>query len=355
MSEMIDKKVAIVLLNWNGWRDTIDCILSILCSDYHNFHIIVCDAASTDGSIDNILKWASGQDSIDFLETSRNKSCRVRFPIEVNRIPANSNSSTSQIKPDCQLTIIGLGENLGYAGGNNVGLRFALQSKDYDYFWVLNNDTIVLPDALGYLIARMEADPKIGLCGSTLLYYDDPQQVQTLGGSRYNRWLALAKYIQPPSGRYDAATISQKDVECQLDMIHGASIFIRKAFLDEVGLMSEDYFLFSEEVDWATRAAGRFRLAYAPQSIVFHKRGKATGNEKDPRSRSKLTDYYNIRSRLLYTKKYHPEALPTVIIGVIGAAFNRLRRGQFDRVQMIFRIIYDVVLNMEPSKMPPNW
>lgn len=342
---MTNVSVGIVLLNWNGWQDTIECLSSILQSDHPNFHVIVCDAGSTDGSIDRIKRWASGREPMDFSTIGQKKDYNIRFPIQLDIIAADSIGRASSFGQDCQVTVIDMGKNLGYAGGNNLGLRYARRRNEFDYFWVINNDTVVLSDTLSHLISRMESDPWVGLCGSTLLYYDSPEQVQTLGGSRYNRWLALAKYIQPPAGKYDQGLIAHMNVEGQLDMIHGASVFIRKDFLDEIGLMSEDYFLFSEEIDWATRAGGRFRLAYAPQSIVFHKRGRATGNKIDPKSRSKLTDYYNIRSRLLYTKKYYPVALPTVVVGVLATAFNRLRRGQFDRVVMIIGIIYEVIFN----------
>jgi len=196
------------------------------------------------------------------------------------------------------------GANLGFAGGNNVALRGLLRRRDWDYVWLLNNDTVVAPGALTALVRRMEERPDAGLCGSTLLYYQDGQTVQAYGGATYSRLTGRPQPIHPPRP-------ADRDwVEAHMAYLVGASMLASRRFLEAVGLMDESYFLFFEELDWATRAAGRFSLAWAPDSIVYHKGGASTGlfaGAYSARSERQLH-----RSQLIYARKHHPHLLPCV-------------------------------------------
>ena len=206
--------VTIVLLNWNGWRDTDACLVSLAGLEYPNYEIIVVDNASTDGSEAELKK---------------------RYP---------------------NLTLLQSGTNLGFAGGNNVGLRYAL-AHGAQYVWLLNNDTLVEPDALGKLVAKFQREPDLGLCGSTLVYESQRDTVQALGGARYNRWLGTVQHI----GQHERwpQAVDEVRVEQRLSYLIGASTLVSKAFLERVGLLQEDYFLYFEELDWAVRARGAFR------------------------------------------------------------------------------------------------
>jgi hypothetical protein len=202
--------------------------------------------------------------------------------------------------------------NLGFAGGNNIGIAFALFQGNADYIWILNNDTIVEPETLSAMIERMKAVPDAGICGSTLLYHDNPQRIQSLGGARYLKWAGIGVQLGA-NGRWPAI-VQAESVEREMSYVAGASMLVSRPFLKTVGLMEESYFLYFEEIDWAQRAAGRFKLVYAPGSVVYHKEGGAIGSSGSGKHRSPKSFFWLTRSRLLFTAKYHPEALPSVAL-----------------------------------------
>jgi len=131
--------VTIIVLNWNGGQDTLACLESLAQLDYPEFGVLVVDNGSTDGSL---------------------QAVQERFP---------------------EIPIIETGENLGYAGGSNVGLRWALD-HGADYALLLNNDTVVAPDFLRLLVEAVGADPRIGIAGPTICYYDRPEVIWSAGG-----------------------------------------------------------------------------------------------------------------------------------------------------------------------------
>src|SRR5688500_2937982 len=136
--------------------------------------------------------------------------------------------------------------------------------------------------------------------------------MQTLGGDRYNRRLARSRPIgRPPSSRepFDASVVVR-----EMSYVSGASLCVTRAYVEAVGLLDESYFLYGEEIDWVTRARGKFALAYAHDSVVYHKEGRTTGASRDGARRTALADYFMIRSRLRFTWMHAPAALPTVVL-----------------------------------------
>lgn len=351
-------RIYILILNWNGWRDTIACLESVLRSDYPDFRVVLCDNGSADKSLEHIKSWAEGREEISVAGTSTLRHLflpPVAKPIlwvEYDRGQAESGGSLTDEKVG--LILVQTGNNLGFAGGNNVGLRYILARQNFAYVWLLNNDTVVVPQALREMFLRMQQRPQAGICGSTLLYYHSPDNIQTLGGDRYNKWLGVTQHIgllQPWAQIRDS--IRADAIENRLDFVAGASMLVSKAFLHEVGLLSEDYFLYYEEVDWTIRAGKRYRLAYAPRSIVYHKEGGcAGGNSYRSQEKSPTSDYFQIRSRLLVTRKFFPSALPTVCLALLVTICNRIRRRQWRRIGMILRIVYEVLAAQ--GKQPPN-
>lgn len=334
-------RVYIVLLNWNGWRDTIECLESVFRSDADNYRVIVCDNDSKDESLTHIKAWADGH--LDVALHRHHELRELSFPpldkplayLEYDRSMAESGGDPDQ--GDARLVLIQTGSNLGFAGGNNVGLRYALVRGDFDYVWLLNNDTVIKPDALTQMIARMQQLPSAGICGSTLLYYSRPDKVQAWGGAKYNKWLGTTQMLGAFSR--EGEVIDHPGVESKLSLISGASMLVSKPFLQQIGLMREDYFLYFEEIDWAIRAKGRYQLCYAPGSIVYHKEGGSIGtNSIVPKEKSFTADYYGVRSRLLFTRFFFPWCLPFVYIGLFPVLVNRLRRRQWQRVSMILSL-----------------
>ncbi len=287
--------VFIVVLNWNGWRDTHACLESLAGLAYPNAHVVVVDNASEDGSEARL---------------------RELYPV---------------------LTLLQSGANLGFAGGNNVGLRYAL-ANGAEYVWLLNNDTLVEPDALTALVDKMQREPDLGLCGSTLLYEAERNTVQALGGARYNRWLGTVEHIGQHQPR--TQSVDERAVEKQLSYLIGASILASRAFLEQVGLLQDDYFLYFEELDWAARTRGTFRLGYASRSVVYHKEGSSIGGtDRAKTTKSYTADHYALKNRVRFTRRFYPYALPTVYLGLGMALLNRLRRRQWNRVVLVARIM----------------
>ncbi|MBT0653017.1 glycosyltransferase family 2 protein [Geomobilimonas luticola] len=334
--------IYIIVVNYNGWQDTVECLESVFRSDYSKYRVIVCDNGSTDNSLQQIEAWAEGR--LDFTGSASSNFNQFQFP-PVKK-PLNFALYTQETAElggdrgnDAQLVLIRCGKNLGFAGGNNVGFRYALARDDMDYAWLLNNDTVVRPDALSRMVDRLKASPGAGMCGATLLHYHAPQKVQALGGALYCKWFALAWHL----GRWRrwGNKVNREKVEHLTDYPVGASLMVSRRFLDDVGLMCEDYFLYFEEIDWVLRGKGRYKIVYAPESIVYHKVGASIGTSSNPAQKSEVCDYYNARNRILFTRRFYPEALPTVYLVLLGTVFSRLLLGQWKRAGMIFKIMLE--------------
>lgn len=330
----------IILVNWNGWRDTIECLESLLRLDDDNFRIIVCDNDSTDDSLHQIKAWAKGRVAVrpSNGELERFSSPPIRKPVAFCEM-TNGSSGHGQIAPDARLILIQTGANLGFAGGSNVGLRFALGDPDCEFCWLLNTDTVVESDALAALRRTVERTPDIGICGSLTLSYYSPKEVQALGGKSYNYWTSRVRALPPTS--VDQLPASPESI----DFVNGASMFVTRRFLETVGLMEESYFLYFEELDWAMRSKGRFLLGYAPDSIIYHKEGAQAGSNSDRMKRSLLSERFLTRNRVLFTRRYLPWMLPSVLTTVVLAAGYRLLRGDPTRARVMLASMFEGLRN----------
>jgi hypothetical protein len=318
----------VILLNWNGWKDTIECLESVLRLKQADFRVVVCDNASNDGSLEKIKEWAKG----DLLAHCANQELSqfilppVPKPVtfrELTREEAESGTSYFEGR----LVLIQNGANLGFAGGCNVGLRYALSDISCQFFWLLNNDTVVEPEALSAMVLLMQRQPRLGLCGSLNVSYYNPKQVQAQGGKPYSRWTARVR-TPPP---YTVEHLEHGS--SRMDFVNGASMLATRAFLEKVGLMEESYFLYFEEMDWAMRARGKFLLGYSVDSVIYHKEGATIGSNPNRKMRSLLSDQYLSRNRVLFTKRFFPWALPTVMSAVCFAAAYRLCQGDIKRAK----------------------
>lgn len=205
-------------------------------------------------------------------------------------------------------------ENLGYAGGVNVCIR---ESSDADAWWVLNPDTVPDPAALQALVRRLETGD-CELVGGVL--HDAAGRVQTLGG-RWRPWLARAEAI----GR-GLEVCEAQSANPQPDFISGASMLVSRKWLDNVGPMREDYFLYCEEVEWCLR--GRrlgMRLGFAPGARVLHDQGGTTGSGNSVRRRPSLPVYLDERNKMLVTRDCFRDRLPFAAVAallLIGLRFS---------------------------------
>ncbi|EEE35830.1 glycosyl transferase, family 2 [Rhodobacteraceae bacterium KLH11] len=309
--------VAIIILNWNAWADTIECLESLARLNYPNFHIFVCDNASSDASLDRLQQWARGELCIlparpDFAEYVTPPGFKTKA------------APLAETSTNARLTVIKNPSNLGFAAGNNAGLRRALEDG-FDFFWVLNADTVVEPDALTHLVSRLEAVEGAGLCGSLICYYDDPNLIQEAGGCASYPMIGLSRRLAADKKRSD--DFDWRALEAKLGYISGACCLVSRDFLETVGLMSEAYFLYCEEIDWATRAKGQFSLVLAENSIIYHKKGLSTGSKTHGRTRSPSSSYYLWRARRRYNQTYAPLGLVALFgLGLAASLKSLLRR-----------------------------
>lgn len=338
----LTRKIYIVIVNWNGWKDTIECLESVFRLHHDNFTVIVCDNDSKDGSMERIIEWTKG--AWTGLSASPEMRCYteppVSKPISWVSLKASQSNDSQFAQDGASLMLIRSEKNLGFAGGNNLGLRYILKRDDHDFVWLLNNDTVVHPEALTELINRMKEDPRIGICGSKLRFYSAPDVIQAYGGGTYNLRTARNRHI----GEFNPVSVveDRAKVEHQLGYVVGASMFISKDFLDAVGLMNEDYFLYYEEIDWATRAKGKFLQGYAPGSIVFHKQGKSGGGKRlshrnEAEEEFLLSDFYSVRNQIRFSRTYYPQYLPVVATTVAWRLLKRIVAGKRKRVWSVIR------------------
>lgn len=329
---LISVPVAVVILNWNGWQDTLSCLDSLIPVLPSGSRVIVCDNASTNDSVVHIHRWADGLSDSAIHPTF--VTARAERPIrwvEYDRAKAEAGGASD----DPSLVLINTGGNLGFAGGNNVGIRYAL-AQNYNFIWLLNNDTVVNATSLSGLLSRMQGNPQIGMCGSTLAYFDQPDVVQALGGSRFDFKSGKGAHIG--LGETLSGTRDPQMIERSLDYVAGASMMVSRAFLNEVGLMCEDYFLYFEEIDWAMRAKGKFDLAWASTSVILHKEGASIGSSQ--RSRPSATSLqYLYRNRLRFADRHTPQHFWSVWRSICFEAAVYLKRCDFEAAKIIFRAL----------------
>jgi len=220
-------------------------------------------------------------------------------------------------------------------------------SQDCDYFWLLNNDTIVTPTTLARMVEHTEANSKRGnnvTCGSVQLYYEDPNLVQAYGGMSYNPVTGIAT-----AGIGDSTLLTnsyrQADVIPKLDAIQGCSWLLPRAFLEDIGLMDERYFLYYEEMDWSYRSRDKYALTYAENAYVYHKKGASIGSKTKVNAPSLIAVYHLNRSKIIFTKKFCPWYLPSVYLAALAQAVNFIRKQQPKQCIALLKSLFGLNLN----------
>lgn len=329
-------KVAVILVNWNGWQDTIECLESVLKSDYSRFQIIVCDNASSNGSFEKIQRWARGD-----LDATASSPEMARFSSPFCEKPVGLTIVDEQGQMDgpvdAPIILIQTGANLGFAGGNNVGLRFARDHYGADLFWLLNNDTVIEPEAISCLVARIRETEDVGMMGTTICFYDYPDVVQALNGSTFSKFTCMSSCIG--GGDKWPTEFDRKKIEETTDMVSGASLIVSRDFLEGVGLMDESYFIYFEEMDWASRNQGRFKIAYSPDSVVYHKQGASAGSGRQNERRGLMSEFYMTRNRIKYTWRFNRWFIPAVVLVILMQISLRLIRGDFVNARLMAAVL----------------
>ncbi|MCC6766680.1 MAG: glycosyltransferase family 2 protein [Deltaproteobacteria bacterium] len=244
-------RVLVIVLNWNGADDTLACLASLQGVDYPAFGVLVIDNGS---------------------RRSVCPAVRAAYPAV-----------------DC----IELPINQGYAGGNNVGLRRALEMH-YDFAYVLNNDVVVDSGALRAAVAAARSDG-VAAVGGKVLAFDDPGRLwMTYGGVDYRQSLvSLAGWGERDTGQYD----EPRDVE----WVPGCALLLSCGALRDVGTFDEDFFAYHEDVDWCASARERgWRIRYTPDAIVRHRGNRTLGGPAYVSPRK----YLSARSTVLFARKH---------------------------------------------------
>jgi len=271
----VNGRIGVVLVNYRGWRDTLDCIRSLQAVQYEQgLDVIVVDNGSNDESCERI---------------------RTAFP---------------------NAHLLEMGRNLGFAGGCNVGMR-AARERGNEFIWLLNNDTIVDPQAACALVDAARTHPDASFYGTIISFASMPERIWFARGTFDRRTGAISNidYNRPVSeleGHPDAVNT---------DWISGCSILIRCSTLDDIGFMNEDFFLYKEEVEWQLRRPHSAWIV--PRSLVRHKGGQSTGGgTEDP-----LVRVFMSRNFLKLARRYAGKYLPLwlgrwVVFYVVGPALK---------------------------------
>lgn len=276
-------RICIILVNWNGKRDTIECLDSLALVDYPKFSRLIVDNGSTDGSVEAI---------------------RAKHP---------------------DLPILQTGENLGFAGANNVGIRWAL-SKPFEWILLLNNDTVVDPDFLNAFIRQTVATPEAKILGAKLLRYHDRNRIDHLGG----KWNPnIVEFDSLHAGEPDGGQTSE-----EVDYVCGAALLMHRSVPETIGFLEPRFFLFWEETDYCFRARRKgFVVRTAPEARVWHKVSSSFIGGKPH------THYFWWRSRLLWLERNMPRSERKVLMKTVVRPdlWKELRHFTLKSLQALFR------------------
>ena len=287
--------IAVILVNWKKYNLTSNCINSLNKSNYKNFKIILVDNEYSEKSIIEL----------------KNKYKELLVFKEKN--------------------------NLGFAGGNNIGIRYALEN-DYDYIMLLNNDTEVKENFILPLVERIEKDHSLGAVQPLILNFSNKSIIWNAGG-KLNKFLGLT------STRLNNNKLNSSIVfDDYTDWISGCCILIKSEILTKVGLLDEKFFNYYEDVDWSLRMKNLgYDLGFVKESIIYHHGSSSSKNKKTKEGViSSKIHYFNIRNHILLLKKHKNlfnffGIVFFQIIKITSYIFYFLIRFRFNKLTMVLK------------------
>lgn len=289
--------VYIILLNYNGWSDTIECLNSIHKIDYKNYQTILVDNAS------------------------------LSRPPELIKI--------AQEKCDI---FIQSPSNQGFAFGNNLGIKYALEHNT-DFILLLNNDTIVEPDFLKLMIEKAQDNDFPGIIGCKILFYNDRNKVWFNGG-KVNWWKGIGLHFDINKNLEE--TTKRSDIE----YITGCVMLIRRNVINKIGFLDENYFMYYEDVEYSQRAIQNgYSIDYHPEAIVYHKIGASGGSSLGENT---TTVFYGNKSRRKFiSSKVYKERLLPRLTAILYYSLSRLLKSfmylLFGRYTLFKALIYSFI------------
>lgn len=284
--------------------------------EYHDYRIIIVDNASLDNSL-SVLR--------SFVKAHRGN---------VIDCPPEDVSEKREA-----LTLVLSKTNGGFATGNNLGIRHALTGDTGQYIWLLNNDTLVVKDTLsrlvtGYETRRSNGEP-IGILGSKVLFDHDRQRIQAIGGEFLQKGakVKLIGFNEVDRGQYDGNGE-------RLDMVLGASMFVDRTFIEKVGGLNEDYFLYFEELDWSHRARESGYISSSETtSVIYHKQGRSTKN-KVLGKKSEFAMYHSFTSLLKFYANYYPRQIYRAKLRIIIQLLKSGVKREVSPWRLLIRIFF---------------
>jgi GT2 family glycosyltransferase len=292
-------RVSVIILNWNGWMDTVECLESLFQINYPNFDVVLVDNNSTNDSILKIKEYCNGHIEIDpkfsRFETE-NKPIKIREYTEEEAKTINPHDQFHTVKDASQkiLNLIKNRNNYGFAKGNNTGIDYAINVLNPDYVLLLNNDTVVDPDFMLELALTGESSDKIGFVGPKTYLYSNEDVLQAAGGGDVDFKHGIVNEIA--SNRIDNGDY---DIYMEIDYVGGACLLCKREVIDTIGALDPNFFMYWEDVNWCLNGfKSGYKSVYAYKSKIWHKYGAS--------SESHFKIYYLNRNRI-YTIKKHAE------------------------------------------------
>lgn len=293
---MHQPSVAIIIINWNSFEFTSQCLHSLASISYRNVEIIVVDNASTDKSGEKL---------------------KDKYP---------------------EITLFTNIENLGFTGGNNKGIQYAL-NEGKDYVMLLNNDTVVTESFIEPLIASIDTDAKAGAVQPKILY----NKVRTLlwnAGGTFNKYFSQTKTIgegETDLGQYDQAG--------ETEWITGCCFLVKSEVVRKVGLLDDKFFIYFEDADWSFKIKQLgMKMLYEPTSKIYHEAGMSDNNREkhNEGNVSPFSHYMGVRNHLYFTRRYAKGAYFLTsfiyqIIKISGYCLYFLVRGRFVKLKYSIR------------------
>ena len=292
-------KIAIIIINWNTYQLTFNCLKSLEECTYKNKTIFVVDNGSKDGSGDKIA---------------------LQFP-ESNYIKNQTNE--------------------GFTGANNKALKVILK-QNFDYVLLLNNDTVVKPNFLSLLEATMESDKNLAATQPLILDYPNTNTIWNAGGS-FNSFFCLF------NTRCKGMIYNPKlKIETSTQWISGCCVMVKIAVIKKVGLLDDRFFAYFEDADWSIRMTNLgYKLGVVPESIIYHHSSGSTkkNNSSSEGSLSPYAHYLNVRNHIYLIKKHtffnSIGSWIYQILKIISYSIYFILRGRFGKFKMVCRGFLD--------------
>ncbi len=241
-----EPRVAVIIVNWNGKEITLECLSSLRKLSYPTYNIILVDNGSTDGSVEAV---------------------RRLFP---------------------DVTILAMGKNLRFAGGNNRGIRHALE-QGAELLLLLNNDTIIDPYCLSHMVSRIRSDKRIGMVAPKIYYHTSPNTIWYAGG-RISTWTGRFYHTgirETDSGQYDTVR--------ETEYATGCCVLTTREVVKKIGLLDESYYMYAEDADWSMRAfKSGYRIVFEPNAKVWHRISATAGD----------LSWYKMKNKFLSNMKF---------------------------------------------------